>query len=273
MSTEYTYSHEAPTGKEAPERVVSLVPSMTETLFDIGVGEHVVGVTDFCRYPEGPVAEKERVGGTKTPNLRKILKLKPDLVIANQEENRKEDIDKLIERGIKVWVTYPRSVRAAMNLIWDTLHVFHIEDRMMYERINLIERQVDWIGGISEAEEDEVCKVFVAVWKDPLMTANADTYISNLVKVCGGTNVFAEKTERYPRVTLDEVTAAKPEVILLPAGDHGFEDDDLQTFDALDVPASDNAHIYLVDETVLSWHGTRISKALSLLPDVMCHES
>ena len=92
-------------------RIVSLVPSLTEALFALGLGDRVVGVTDWCVYPASELARLPRVGGTKTPDLVAILELEPDLVIANQEENRRTHVEKLRAAGVRVWVTYPRTVR------------------------------------------------------------------------------------------------------------------------------------------------------------------
>ena len=109
-----------------PQRVVSLVPSVTESLIEIGAGESLAGVTDFCVHPADRVAGLPRLGGTKNPDLAKIKAVLPDLVIANQEENRPEDVDALAADGFKVWLTFPRTVRETIDLLWDMTRLFHV---------------------------------------------------------------------------------------------------------------------------------------------------
>src|SRR5215216_588354 len=119
----YEVGREAPIS-HAPQRVVSLVPSVTESLFELGMGNSLVGITDYCVHPEQEVARLPRVGGTKNPDLARIIALQPDLVIVNQEENRKEDAEALKAAGIAVWVTFPRTVREAFNLLWAIMDLF-----------------------------------------------------------------------------------------------------------------------------------------------------
>ena len=102
---------------EPARRIVSLVPSLTEALFALGLGDRVVGVTDWCVHPADAVAPLPKVGGTKNPSLERIRELRPDLVIANREENRQRDVERLEASGLQVWVTYPRTVREAVELL------------------------------------------------------------------------------------------------------------------------------------------------------------
>ena len=276
-----------------PRRVVSLVPSITESLFDLNLGPRLVAVTDYCVYPEDGVARLPKIGGTKNPDVAAIIALAPDLVIANQEENRREDVEALQAAGIPVWVTYPRTVREAFNLLWNIMHVF--DEPAMVERIRSIEWVADWLERMS-AQRETPCRVFTPIWFEPLMTVNADTYMHDLIRVCGGANVFAERERRYPlaadlgertpyaaddpraagrdmrypRVTLDEVVAAQPDVILLPSEPFAFTAAHVALFGGLDVPAARNGAIHLVDGSLLSWHGTRIARAFNELPALLC---
>ncbi|GAB4509202.1 MAG: helical backbone metal receptor [Anaerolineae bacterium] len=281
-----------------PQRVVSLVPSVTESLFDLNLGGRVVGITDYCLHPADQLVGLPRVGGTKNPDIEAIIALKPDLVIVNQEENRKEDAEALNAAGIPVWVTFPKTVEDVFNMLWNIMYVF--DETTMVPRIRLIEYTYDWVSGMTRTNENagKLCKVFAPIWLDPLMTFNADTYIHDLLRVCGGTNVFAERERqfplkadlgeaeplaaddprragrdtRYPRVSWEEVVAAQPDVILLPSEPYIFTEADIPTFAALDVPAARNGRIHLVDGTLLTWHGTRVAYALSALPEFMCSE-
>jgi ABC-type Fe3+-hydroxamate transport system substrate-binding protein len=280
-----------------PKRVVSLVPSVTESLFDLNLGSRLVGVTDYCIYPAAGVAKLPKIGGTKNPDVERIIALHPDLVIANQEENRKEDVETLQAEGIPVWVTFPKTVREAMNLLWNLMYVF--DETSMVPRVRVIEQTLDWLEGIARTREDHPCKVFVPIWLEPLMTFNAETYAHDLLRVCGGWNVFAERERyyplkadlgqvapyppddprvqerdtRYPRITIEEVVAAQPDVILLPSEPFKFTEDHLSIFAGLDVPAARNRQIHLIDGSLLTWHGTRAAYAMNELPALMCAES
>ncbi len=275
---------------EPPQRVVSLVPSVTESLFELGVGARVVGITDYCVHPADQVAHLPRIGGTKNADIARISALRPDLVIANQEENSQQDVLALQAAGIPVWVTFPKTVREAFNLLWNMMHVF--DDTSMVERIRSTEWLCDWL----ERMEHPECKVFAPIWLDPLMTFNADTFAHDLLRTCGGTNVFAERERlyplaadlgqaepfspddprraardtRYPRVTLAEVEAAQPDVILLPSEPFAFDTSHIPLFAALDIPAARNQQIHLVDGSLLTWHGTRMARALNTLPHLLC---
>ncbi len=288
----YHYEMEAPVG-EPPRRVVSLVPSVTESLFELGVGDRLIAVTDYCVHPEAEVATLPHVGGTKNPDIARIIALQPDLVILNQEENRREDAEALRAANIPVWVTFPRTVREAFNLLWTIMHVF--DEPSMVERVRSIEWLVDWLEKI---EHEPPCRVFAPIWYDPLMTFNADTYAHDLLRVCGGENIFAERERqfplkadlgeadplesddpriagrdtRYPRVTLDEVVAAQPDVILLPSEPFPFDESHVEIFAALDVPAAHQGRIHLLDGSLLTWHGTRIARALTIIPSLLCDE-
>jgi ABC-type Fe3+-hydroxamate transport system substrate-binding protein len=290
----YAYNMEAPVTKP-PHRVVSLVPSVTESLFDLNLGDRLVGITDYCIYPEAGVARLPRIGGTKNPDIKRIIDLAPELVIANQEENRKEDVFALRDAGIAVWVTFPHTVADAFNLLWNLMHVF--DEPSMVPRIRLMEQTMDWVWRISEKKlEDNPCHVFVPIWLDPLMTFNADTYTHDLLRICGALNVFGERDRqyplkadlglaeplpaddprlegrdtRYPRVTMEEVEAAQPDMILLPSEPFHFTEEHIPLFAALNTAASQNGQILLVDGSLLTWHGTRLAYALDILPGLLC---
>ncbi len=289
---EYNYRVDVPF-TEPPRRVVSLVPSITESLFDLGLGDRLVGRTDYCIYPMGLVERIPALGGTKNPDVAMIIALHPDVVIANQEENRREDVEALQAAGIIVWVTFPRTVREAFNLLWTIMYAFEAPDRS--ESVRQIERLVDWLERI---EREVPCGVFVPIWHDPLMTFNADTFAHDLLRICGGMNVFAERERlyplaadlgqasplaaedprvvgrdtRYPRVTMQEVVDAQPDIILLPSEPFAFTEAHLPEFMALDVPAARNGQIYLIDGSLLTWHGTRLAQSLLQVPAFLCPE-
>lgn len=276
--------------ESAPDTVVSLVPSVTESLFDLNLGDRLIGRTDYCIYPPGKVDRVPALGGTKNPDIDRIVALQPGLVIANQEENRREDVEALQAAGIPVWVTFPQSVSDAFNLMWNLMYLF--DETSMVERVRLIEYTYDWLSAISAANEEQLPRVFVPIWYDPLMSFNGATYMHDLLRVCGAMNIFAERDRRfpleadlgmaeplsdqdprvlgrdlrYPRVSLEEVVSAQPDVILLPSEPFAFSEAHLSIFQALDVPAARKDRIHLVDGSLLSWHGTRLAYALDQLP-------
>jgi ABC-type Fe3+-hydroxamate transport system substrate-binding protein len=288
----YQVEREAPVS-EPPRRVVSLVPSVTESLFELGVGDRLIAITDYCLYPEAEVARLPRIGGTKNPDIARIVAMQPDLVIANVEENRREDAEALADAGIPVWATYPRTVREAFNLLWSIMDLF--DEPTLVERVRSMEWTADWL---ERMEVDPPCRVFAPIWFEPLMTFNADTYASDLLRVLGAENVFAERERlyplkadlgeaeplppddpriagrdtRYPRVTLEEVEAAQPDVILLPSEPFPFGETHIPIFAKMNVPAAKNGRIFLIDGSLLTWHGTRIARAFNTLPSLLCNE-
>lgn len=246
-----------------PRRIVSLVPSLTETLFALGLGARVVGVTDWCVHPADGVAPLPKVGGTKNPDVPAILALRPDLVIANREENRRRDVERLEAAGVPVWVTHPRTVREGAELIGElaTLGAPVARRRAVAEPI---------MAALERAEQerfDARPRVVCPIWRDPWMVVGADTYAHDLITLCGGENVFAapESQRRYPRVMLAEIEAAAPEFVLLPDEPYAFGQRDVQQLAALDMPAAREGQIHLIDGTLVSWYGPRILPAIETL--------
>jgi len=186
------------------------------------------------------------------------------MVIANAEENLREHVDTLRAWSIPVWVTYPRTVAEGIQLIADLGAVTGTEARaaeMVGEIAPLYERAA------SAAARRPPVAVFYPIWRGPYMTINRDTYIHDMLRVCGARNVFADRPERYPTVTLDEVAAARPDVILLPDEPFRFRRAHVADFTGYaDVPAVRDGRIHLVDGKPFSWHGPRIAEALRLLP-------
>ena len=243
-------------------RIVSLVPSLTEALFALGLGERVVGVTDWCIHPAEGVAGLPKLGGTKNPDLPAILALAPDLVIANHEENRRRDVERLEAAGIPVWVTYPRTVRGAAELLRELagLGADASAVRAVVEPVEQAVAQAERRPSAAPA------RVFCPIWRDPWMSIGSDTYADDLLRLCGGENVFAGRHERrYPRVTLAEVEAAGPDVVLLPDEPYRFAEADVAELSRLDLPAARDGRIHLIDGTWVSWYGPRIARAVGAL--------
>ncbi|OGK95321.1 MAG: hypothetical protein A2W08_14020 [Candidatus Rokubacteria bacterium RBG_16_73_20] len=244
-----------------PRRIVSLLPSTTETLCALGLADALVGVTTYCAEPRAVVRGKVRVGGTKDPDLDRIRGLAPDLVVANIEENVREHVERLRAWGIPVWVTYPRTVAEGLGMIRELGALTGAAaraDELLAELEPLLAR----VG--AECARRPPVPVFYPIWREPYMTIGADTYIHDVLAVCGGRNVFGDRAERYPSVTLEEVAARRPEVILLP--DEPFR---FRAAHVADFAAVGARRIELVDGKRFSWYGPRIAEALRMIPALL----
>jgi ABC-type Fe3+-hydroxamate transport system substrate-binding protein len=247
-----------------PRRIVSLVPSITEVLFALGVGEAVAGCTIYCTQPPEGVATKVRVGGEKNPKLEVIRDLGADLVIANVEENLREHVETLRGWGIAVHVVYPRTVAAGIAMIRELGEVVGVPARGAAIADGLEARLAETRARLAGRRP---ARVFCPIWRNPYMTLNADTYVHDMLGVCGGANVFGGAATRYPPVTLAEVAAAAPEVILLPDEPYRFRRVHAADFEPY--PALRTAATHLVDGKLLSWYGPRIGEALATLPGLL----
>lgn len=244
-----------------PERIVSLVPSLTEALFAFGVGEKLVGRTRYCTQPPRLVGRVAKVGGTKKVDVGRILGLDPDLVVAVKEENTREDIEVLEEAGVPIFVGAPETVRDAVGMLRELARRVGAAKGAAEAVLGPIERVH---GRLSETEPERARRVFVPIWKAPYMGVGADTYVHDILKTCGGENVCGNLA-RYPVVSLEEIEALKPEVVLLPDEPYPFSAEDLPEFYALDVPAAWEDRIHLVDGKLLTWYGPRMASSLMQL--------
>ena len=251
----------------APRRIVSLVPSLTEILFALGVGDAVAGCTIFCTQPPEGVAGKTRVGGEKNPDLALIRDLGADLVLANVEENLREHVETLRGWGIAVHVSYPRTVAEGIALVRELGQVVGAETRggALAEALDARHRETR-----ARLAGRRSPRVFYPIWRKPWMTLSRDTYAHHMLADCGGDNVFADRAARYPTVTLEDVVRAAPEVILLPDEPYRFRRVHLRDFEAYpDLPAVRDGRIHLVDGKLLTWYGPRIAEALETVPELL----
>ena len=237
------------------ERVVSLVPSLTEWLVVAGVGERLVGVTDWCEEPAEALDGLTRVRGTKNPNLTVIRGLKPDLVVANAEENRKLDVQRLEAGGLAVFVTMPTTVAGAVAELRD------------------LATAVGGLPGAAALDADLVVAVAdayrrrparpvryaCAVWRDPWMWLGRRTYAADLLGLAGGEPVLDDPVTRYPKLDLDTMAALGPELVLLPSEPYAFGKADADELAA----TFGGARVEPVDGRALTWYGPRIPAALA----------
>lgn len=224
-------------------RVVSLVPSLTETLFALGAGESVVGITDFCIFPEGLALP--RVGGTKTPNIERIRSLRPDIVYVNVEENLKRHAD-AIANFAQVVATEPKTVDDVVDLI-KTLGATYGRESRAAELIKEL---------TAERQKRTTFTFVVPIWKKPWMWCGGDTYVSNLIESVGGRNLLRER-QRYPTIDPSDVQALNPDVVFLPDEPYAFTPADAAIFKSR-VIGPFPGHLF-------TWHGVRTIEGLRFL--------
>ncbi|MGA7617648.1 MAG: helical backbone metal receptor [Thermoanaerobaculia bacterium] len=239
-----------------PRRVVSLVPSVTESLFDIGAGGSVAGVTRFCIFPAERVEALPKVGGTKNPDIEAIRALEPDLVYMNLEENLRRDAE-AIGAFTKLFVTEPKSIGDVVSLIGSLGAIHHVPDRA-----------ARWCYAIREeierTESRESFTFACAIWKRPWMWCGGDTYVSSLVEAAGGRNVLRDEL-RYPSHEPALVAALTPDIVFLPDEPYAFttaDADEMRSVGEWNVIGPFPGHLF-------TWHGTRTLHGLEFLSEVL----
>jgi ABC-type Fe3+-hydroxamate transport system substrate-binding protein len=251
---------------EVPRRIVSLVPSHTESLFALGAGQRVVGVTAYCLHPEQALRGVPRVGGTRTPDLEQISRLRPDIVIANREENRRIDVERLEAAGIPVWVSYARGVGEAIADIeaLGALCAAREAARALADGCRgALERARSRAG-------DRAVRYLALIWKEPYMAVGPDTFAHALLAACGGENPLPlGASRRYPRIGLREIEAFDPEVILLPTEPYRFCEQERDAFLGLACRAARSGRVHVVEGELLSWYGPRIPRALDVFSELL----
>lgn len=233
-------------------RIVSLCPSLTELVFDLGLGADLVGVTEYCVHPADGVRGIEKVGGTKTPDVARIAALRPDLVLLNEEENRREDAEALAAAGVPCHVSFPRDALETAAMVRDIGAALGAADAA--EPIARdIEQRTERVREAARGAR-EVAWAYL-IWRKPWMSVNADTFAHALLAQAGGRNVFAERSERYPTITVEDLAAAAPDLVLLCSEPFPFEEKHARELaEATGLPLE---RFVLADGEYLSWHGSR----------------
>jgi len=238
-------------------RIVSLCPSLTELIFDLGRGADLVGITRYCIHPAEGVASVEKVGGTKDPDLAQIIALSPDLVLFNEEENRREDHDTLRQSNIPVLNTFPKDAleTAAMVRAIGTA----IDCPEPAEQIaNDIEARAARVS--SAARERKPVRFAYLIWREPWMSVNQDTYASALLSLAGGQNIFADREERYPTIELSALVDHGVDLVLLCTEPFAFKAKHID--EIARATNLDPQRILIADGEYLSWHGSRTPDGL-----------
>lgn len=227
------------------ERIISLVPSLTELLIDLGLEEQLVGRTRFCVHPKDKVEDIPIIGGTKNPRLDKIRDAIPDYILANKEENKKEHIDALRD-DFTINVTDISTIEDALI----TIHELGKELGAVNESEKLI-RQIN--EALDDIPDEPPLRTAYLIWKDPYMTVGNNTYIHNVMKHWNLENVFGDKT-RYPKVTFYDITEKAPELILLSSEPYPFKEKHLAEFEE----AFPDTRILLAEGEWFSWYGSHM---------------
>lgn len=260
---------------EPPVRVVSLVPSITELILDLGLTEHeVVGRTQYCAHPAGRVEKISVVGGTRDFEVEAVLALKPDLVIASREENSKDRVEELEGgkggRRVRIFVTDPTSFKDALQMIED---LGKLVGRAR-EAISLTDRIRELKSTLNPPTR---ASAIYLIWMEPFMTVAPSTFISDMLRLAGYVNAIwpswlqerkfrSEEAARYPEITLEEIIALRPGSILLASEPFGFREEYVEQLRDqiadLDSSFAGKVSIRLVNGEYFSWYGSRMELAL-----------
>ncbi len=239
-----------------PQRIVSVVPSQTELLADLGLGDAVVGITKFCVHPNAWFRTKSRVGGTKTLSIEKIRALQPDLLIANKEENTKEQIEAL-QQEFKVWISDIKDLDDALYMIREVGRILGKTNQAID-----LSKTIELSFQALEGQTKTLHSAAYLIWNEPFMVAGGDTFISDMMRKAGLVNVFEKQVERYPTTSMDELKRLAPEFIFLSSEPFPFQEKHAEAL-TLELPL---CRCVLVDGELFSWYGSRLLKTAAYLP-------
>lgn len=243
--------------ESTPKRIVSLVPSQTELLYDLGLEERIVGITKFCVHPAHFKSTKKIVGGTKKVNLDKIRVLQPDIIICNKEENTAEMVAEL-QQICTVWVTDIITIEDNFRMITDFGQIFNSRPDISEKAQDLIDKLTFALSDFKNfIKEVPVKKVAYFIWKDPYMVAGSNNFINELLKLNHFQNIY-DTRGRYPEIELDKIRLeGDPDLVFLSSEPFPFKEED-----ALEIGRyTQHAKTVFVDGEMFSWYGSRLLKA------------
>jgi ABC-type Fe3+-hydroxamate transport system substrate-binding protein len=231
-----------------PKRIVSIVPSQTELLFDLGLDEEIIGITKFCIHPADQFKQKLKIGGTKTLNIKIIKELKPDLIIGNKEENERSQIEELMQ-SFPVWMSDIANLTGAIDMI-------NKVGELVGKKPEAAELVKSINSGFSQFNiKSHGFQVAYLIWRKPYIIAGNGTFIDDMLKRCGLNNAF--DLDRYPEVFPAQIVEANPDVVFLSSEPYPFKDRHIAEFKAL----APQANVQLVDGELFSWYGSRLLQA------------
>ena len=248
-------------------RIISLVPSVTETLFELGLDDQIVAVTRWCNRPANKVIHKPKVGGTKNPKLESIIEFKPDIVILDCDENRKQDADDLERRGIRTFTVFPKTIQDSIDLIRKLGETFSVQNASK-GMIDEIEHRLE------NHRPDRTYSSLILIWRAPYMSVNADTYVHSACKLFGFRNCFTGHYQRYPVITPSKIAQVNPELVLFPDEPYPFQKKHVEKFkqEFPDLSATLNNRMFLFDGSYIAWHGFGTLRALRDFPSLIASE-
>lgn len=229
-----------------PKRIISLVPSQTELLFDLGLDEEIIGITKFCIHPKDKFKGKTKVGGTKKLDLDKIRALNPDLIIGNKEENDQSQIEELMKE-FPIWMS-------DITLIEDSLQMIESIGELTGKTENALQIATNIKNSLAKIQINLGSQKSVAyfIWKDPYMLAGKDTFINSVLEKAGFDNAI--KLSRYPALAISEIKVLKPDLIFLSSEPYPFKNEHVAEMQ-LYFPEST---VLIVDGEMFSWYGSRL---------------
>lgn len=239
-----------------PKRIISIVPSQTELLCDLGLNDSIVGITKFCIHPNTSYRSKTRIGGTKKLNHQLIKALEPDLIIGNKEENNKADIQEL-EKHFPVWMSDICSMQDMYEMIASIGHIMRVEDKSQ-TIIQQIKHSFDALG-----QTHKRWTSLYFIWQNPYMVAANDTFINTIMYIAGFDNAVGH-LKRYPVISENELKQIQPELVLLSSEPFPFSEKHVENFRQIfkDIP------VIVVDGELFSWYGTRLLKTSKYLQKI-----
>ena len=246
-------------------RIISLCPSLSELVFDLGLVP--TAITTWCCHPVDRVGAIEKVGGTKDPDVARIIELAPDLVLVNEEENRLEDADALRAAGIPIHSSYPKTVPDTAEMVRSIADAVRRPEQG--ERLaRLIEERAEVASAAAEGHPP--VRYAYVIWRKPWMVAGADTFVAGQLAIAGGLNVFQGGTspsERYPAIAADELGQERPDLVLLP--DEPFRFQSRHLSELAELSGLPENSFLLVDGERLSWHGSRTPSGIDYAAELM----
>lgn len=238
-----------------PKRIISIVPSQSELLWDLGLREELVGITKFCIHPKVMYNSIERVGGTKTLHIEKIRALKPDLIIGNKEENEQSQILEL-QKEFPVWMSDIYNLEDALKMIELVGELVN-----QFNNANRIKNQIQQ----SFFDLQKVSKTgLYLIWNKPYMAAGSATFIGDMLQKIGIENVLPTNS-RYPELSLEEIKSLNPDIIFLSSEPYPFKEEHIKELQN-QLP---NSKVLLVDGELFSWYGSRLLKSVDYLNDLI----
>jgi len=228
-----------------PQKIISLVPSQTELLFDLGLEQEIIGITKFCIHPRERFKKSNKIGGTKTLDLQKIRDLKPDLIIGNKEENDREQIQDLMQ-DFPVWMSDIETLPDAIKMITQIGELTNRQDKATQIAVN-INQQFSILN-----RKDKPVRLAYFIWKDPYMVAGNQTFIDDILSRGGFENVINEN--RYPEININQLVELDPECIFLSSEPYPFKDEHVKEIQK----TFPNTRVSIVDGEMFSWYGSRL---------------